>query len=53
MIYQIISLNLYIPKIYFNAIWAFTFEIIPFVWIQAMIEKVLKHIMTIIDYNNR
>ena len=39
--------------IYIKVIWAFTFEICPFVWIQTMIvvEKVLKCRMAIIDYN--
>ena len=50
---QIVNLTLYIPKLYtFMLFWAFTFEIIPFVWIQTMIvvEEVLKNWMEIIDY---
>ena len=53
MIYQIIPLSLYIPKIYtFNLFELSFFEISPFVWIQTMIvvEEVLKCRMAIIDY---
>ena len=42
----------HVKNIYFYAIWALTFEIIQFDWIQTMIvvEEVLKYRMAIIDY---